>query len=143
MKKFEISAPLWKRAFAYIIDMLIINVFIIAPFNPVFKDINLTQLKNFYITNPNLLLVLFIIAILTIIYFTILEYKLKQTLGKLIFNISVKSLNNKLKFTQVLLRNITKPFILLLILDIFYMVVSKDQRYTEKLSNTKIIQEIK
>ncbi len=144
MKKFEMPAPLWKRGLAYIIDMIIVNVFIISPFNPIFKGVRFTNIKDIYsISNPNLFLALVIISILTILYFTILEYKLRQTLGKSLLNISVISLNKKLTFSQTLLRNLTKPFVILLIIDTFYIIVSKDQRYLEKISKTKVIQEIK
>ena len=74
------------------------------------------------------------------IYWIILEYKVRQSIGKYIMNIYVTSTTKNLGFSQVIIRNITKISLPLLILDVLYMINNKGQRYTEKLSNTKVIE---
>ena len=86
------------------------------------------------------LLIGFIVSILTILYWTILEYKIQQTIGKALMNLYVQSRTKKLSFTQILLRNITKISAPLLILDTIYMFKTKTLRFTEILSNTYVIE---
>ena len=83
-----------------------------------------------------------IIIVLQLFYFTILEYKLQQTIGKTLLNLYVKStINNELTFIQVLLRNITKPFGIILLIDVIYMIYKKgNQRLFEVLSNTQVVE---
>ena len=136
-------APLWKRVVAYIIDILIINSIVVLPFrdslNEIYKEgalfnVNFNDIKS-------VLLMSVIIAILSLIYWVILEYKIQQTIGKHIMNIHVISMTKKMDFSQVIIRNVTKISLPLLILDVLYMLNNKSQRYTERLSNTKVIEQ--
>ena len=71
-----------------------------------------------------------------------MEYKLKQTIGKMIFNIKVSSEGN-LEFWQALVRNISKPINIniLLLVDILYMLINKTHlRLFDKLAKTEVVE---
>jgi len=130
-------APLWKRIFAYIIDISLLNLIIIVPFKSiinVYKDPKTILLSK---TNAlDISIALLAIIGLILIYFIYTEYKTKQTLGKLLFGIKVMPDNATLK--QIFIRNITKPFGILLIFDTLYILKTGNQRYTEIISKTWI-----
>ena len=74
-------------------------------------------------------LVLFIFAVrvlLALIYFSILEYKYGETVGKMLLNIKVESLVKKPSYPQYLIRSMflltVPPFILLWILDPIFIL---------------------
>ncbi|MEK6955686.1 MAG: RDD family protein [Nanoarchaeota archaeon] len=134
----EYSASLWKRALAYLIDSIILNFVVVLQFDGSFSQLKLLKPE----INTGIIMASLIIIVLQLLYFTILEYKLQQTIGKAILNLYVKStLNGELKFTQVLLRNITKPFGIILLIDVIYMIYKKgNQRLFEVLSNTQVVE---
>ena len=133
----DYNAPIWKRALAYIIDSLILNLVVILQFNSSFEKISLLKPE----INAGIVMTSSIIIILQLFYFTILEYKLQQTIGKALMNLYVKSTTKELKFTQILLRNITKPFGIILLIDVIYMIYKKgNQRLFEVLSNTEVVE---
>ena len=152
MKRYKIKevkepAILWRRAIAYIADILILG-FLTSPLT---KIVNLPQqgsfmeTYNYFLSNPviskEILIVGFIIGLITLLYFVILEFYLNQTLGKILMNIYVKSTKEKLILNQIIVRNIVKVSTVLLILDTLYIFIKKThQRFTEKLSNTEVIQ---
>src|SRR3989344_594092 len=118
-KPYEVS--IWKRGFAFLVDLLIIEFIV----NLTFKDYIGTNLGNdknviemYRYLNANyelfsgfLLTMSIITALIALIYFTLLEWKLNQTLGKMIFKIKV--MPDKLKFYQALLRNLPKVLFLI------------------------------
>ncbi len=139
------KAPLWRRAFAYVIDLIAISIIISPLRNFEFQEENLSSLYQFLINNPgiatNFILTTFIAIIITLFYFAFLEFKFKQTLGKLIMKIEVKSLTRELSFSQTLVRSITKISTLVLLIDYLYGVINHShQRFFEKISNTEVIE---
>lgn len=147
-------APLWKRAFAYVLDVFVINLVIIMPFQKVLEDLGKGFAeKGFFETYkllaqaelqtvlPKLLFIFTIISFLSILYWAVLEYKIGQSVGKILFNIHVKSQTKRLTFWQCFLRNVTKISTLPLILDASYMIFTRGyQRYFEKLSKTFVLE---
>lgn len=132
-------ASLWRRIFAYIIDISLINLIVVVPFKSIISKYQEPQ--EIFLSAANtidIMTALFTIIILTLIYFIYTEYKVKQTLGKLLFNIKVMPDNAKLK--QIIIRNIVKPFSLLLLLDVLYIIKTKHLRYTEVISKTWVSQ---
>ncbi len=147
-KKEQVSK--WKRLLAFIVDIVIIQFFVNLSFSNVLKDDlgndkSLSDLFNYGINNlePKLLMVSIITAILTLIYFTLMEFKLKQTLGKMLFKIKISSDNKKLEFWQVFIRNIPKAALFvnytlwIFIIDIVYYIFTK-KRLFDKLAQTNI-----
>jgi len=148
-------APLWKRAFAYIIDTFIINLIIVMPFQKPLEELSKgfveksfievykTLLQNdFQAMLPKLFFIFTVMSLLSVLYWAILEYKIGQSVGKILFNIYVKSQTEKLTFWQCFLRNITKVSTLPLILDTAYLIFTKtNQRYFEKISRTAVVEQ--
>ncbi len=140
-------SPLWKRAFAYIIDILIIQFIIIMPFKPLLSAS--TNIKTFAAfksqllaqSTGELLIVGIVIAILSILYWAVFEYKFNQSIGKMAFNIFVSSQRKQLTFVQCFLRNISKISTLVLVADALYILLTRGhQRYLERLSMTEVLE---
>ncbi|MDD5178523.1 MAG: RDD family protein [Candidatus Nanoarchaeia archaeon] len=130
------SPSLAKRFFAFIIDIIIINLVIVYPFNSL---INTKTILTDVTINFNTVLVLFVIALLTVIYFAVFEFYFEQTIGKLIFKIKVISRTGKPSFMQIFNRNISKISFIVLILDCLYLFKKTGQRYLDKLTNTMVV----
>ena len=89
-------APLWKRAVAFFVDNLVIQI--IASLLATVLNFNLA-------------------GIIYIIYFVYLHYKYGQTLGKKIFNIQVSFEQDNLQLLRVIVRDvIIKPITMITIL---------------------------
>ena len=142
-------APLWKRTFAYVIDVLIVDLVIVLPFQPLLNKIsgkgeNFAEMYAFFNNNPANIKIIFFVSLLislfTVLYWAILEYKLKQSVGKMIMKIYVRSKTKNLTFYQCFVRNISKMSLLPLVVDCSYMFFKKtNQRYLEKITNTEVI----
>lgn len=140
MKKF---APLWKRIIAYLFDSLIIGVIIIKPLIPT------TTQQNFLdflasLLNKDFWLSTFFILILTLAYWTFLEWKFGQSIGKILLQLKVVTESEKeITLTQALLRNLSKLSSIILLLDTIYLIIGKGyQRFFENISKTKVIEVI-
>ncbi|MBI3027237.1 RDD family protein [Candidatus Woesearchaeota archaeon] len=152
-KIFVGPAMLWKRIAAFLMDMLIINLIVLFPFRILFEDL---VPKNYsfseaykFLSSVNytsyLSLLSLVVSILIVLYFVMMEKKMGQTIGKMVFRIYVVSDNNNLKTWQLLVRNLAFipifPFVLLWILDPSFMFFTKtNQRLTEILSKTKVME---
>ena len=136
----NVTAPFWKRVLAYIIDLLIIEVFIVSAFRTFFKE-NQNIVSLLTDNSPELMWVSFSIMLLSLVYWVLFEWKLRQTPGKMLLNLYVGTRTPEIKFSQVLTRCITKPFPLALLIDVAYMFFKRDnQRLFEKFSDTNVIE---
>lgn len=139
-------APVWKRIFAYAVDILLVNSVITSSFNDLIENIIPEDISSLWVLMEGfnwkaLFLVSLLSGIITVFYWAILEFKIQQTLGGVLFGIRVKSETKKNKFSQFFLRNITKVSFAVLLLDSVSVLYSnKKQRYTEKLSKTITIE---
>ncbi len=157
LKVKSFPAPLWKRVLAYIIDTIIISFVISMPFQGVLEDLQgdvankgFLETYTFFSQNPyflesvfpHLISIFFIVSALSILYWAILEYKIGQSVGKILMRLRVISDDKKLTFGRCIIRNITKVGTILLILDTLYLFFSRtNQRYFEKITQTKVIEE--
>ena len=154
----EAPASLLKRFSAYIIDFIIINIVIIYPFRRILRNtlpekITALELHNIMQTDGQISTILFTIAsivgLLSVAYFTIFEYRLQQTPGKMLMkNKIIPVKGKKLTFWNYLFSNLTFipffPFFLLWVIDPIYMIFSpKNQRFMEKLSNIIVVERYK
>lgn len=136
----NITAPFWKRVLAYIIDLLIIEVFIVSAFKGFFKQ-NESIISLLTNNSPELMWVSFCIMLLSLAYWVLFEWKLRQTPGKMLLNLHVGTRTPEIKLSQAITRNITKPFPLALLIDVAYMFFKRDnQRLFEKFSDTNVIE---
>ncbi len=151
-KTFVGPALLWKRIIAFVIDMLILILFVLFPFRKALRSIvpvNYSFAETYKLLSnaentSYILTVYFSASILIFLYFYIMETKMAQTIGKKLMNIYVTT-DNELKRWQVLVRNLlfipVFPFDLLIILDPLFMFFTKtNQRLSEILSKTKVVE---
>lgn len=150
----KMPAQIYKRMVAYLIDIIIISLIVIWPFKNTLESLNGLDDFNYYtkfqflMDNPEktmqLALISILIVILTLIYWTILEFKLRQSIGKMIMNIKVASKRKNFTIRQCLVRNISKPLDLVFLFDVIYLLFNKEskQRYFEKISDTIVIEEV-
>jgi len=133
--------PHWKRFASFLIDSILLNAIITKPLSSMLENNvpqKLTELLSFNF--KNLFIITFVISLINFSYWVILEYKIQQTLGGLIFNISVKSQITP-SLHQIFIRNLTKLSLILLVIDSIGIIISKKrQRFTERLSNTLTIE---
>ena len=154
-KSFVGPASLIKRFIAYFIDFFIINFVIISPFEKVLiklipSNLSFSETYRYIQSNPglgNVIAILSIIfGILIVLYFTIFEYIMQQTPGKILMKqYIVKDRGPELRFRNYLISNLTFipvfPFILLWIIDPIYMIISpKNQRLMEKVTRILVIE---
>jgi uncharacterized RDD family membrane protein YckC len=152
-------AMLWKRILCFILDLFILDFFVISPFSSVTEKLTVgyTDVLAAYRmlqSSPGqvqaLSMMLSLIVLLALAYFVLLQYALGQTLGSMLMNLHVVSEQGKEfsrpTFWQCFVRNIfiipAIPFILLWIIDPVYLFFAKkNQRLTEWLSNTRVIEQ--
>ena len=156
-KTFLAQASILKRLIAFIIDLFIINLIILFPFRKIFDNIvpesdSFSKTFDFLRDNAEasstITFLMFVIAFLAILYFVIMEKKLGQSVGKMLFNLHVKSQGKDLKNWQLFVRSIFLipifPFVLLWIIDPIVMLFTKEnQRLSEILSRTKVVEHYK
>ena len=140
IKKSVVFVKLWKRVVAYFIDIVILNLVVVYPFKGFFgnfeEDVSLNEFS------IEIVMVFLIISAMTVAYWSILEYFLKQSVGKSLLNIYVRSTEKELNFWQCVLRNLSKVSILVLFIDCLRIIFKKEhQRYLEKLSKTEVFDE--
>ena len=142
VKKILPNVALWKRIIAYLIDLLVISFVIMTPLMRFSEQPNSFSEIFTSITSQETIMVSIIVSLLSLFYWSFLEYKFGQSVGKIIMKLSVRSsLRKKLTFTQTTIRNITKLSTILIILDTLYMLYKKgNQRYFEIISKTKVIE---
>jgi hypothetical protein len=152
-KAYLMPASIWKRAAGFMIDLAIVDIVIFAPFRGIFTGLmgnavgyseafsaltssqeNLTKLMSIGVY----------MSILLVLYFTLLEWKIQQTPGKILMNTYIMS-DKKIGFWQVLLSNLTLvpffPFILLWIVDLINVLFTKNnQRFMEKIARVSLVE---
>jgi uncharacterized RDD family membrane protein YckC len=145
---------LLKRGLAYVFDIILVSFIILAPFKKIIsKEIVIkgdtpTEIIRNLMASQEMVkevwFILFIVSILSALllfaYFVLLEYGLGQSVGKMVFKIEVKT-KGKLTLKKCMIRNITKALFLtdlsiLFVIDVLYMIFSKNLRLTEKWSGT-------
>lgn len=142
--KDETPAPFLRRLFAYLVDASIISLIILLPLSPkitLTEDLQMTELLvTAELFSAKTILFGFLAALLTILYWALLEYKLRQSIGKMIMRIHVKSTDTKrLTFGQCFLRNIPKFSSLILFIDTLVLLFGgTHQRFFDKLAHTTV-----
>ena len=153
-KTFTGPALLWKRIAAFLIDISMLNLLVLFPFRRLFEDIlpknySFSEAYRFLATSTDyegfIKSVSFTMSLLVILYFSLMESRMRQTIGKMLMKIYVVSDNKELKTWQAFARNIVFiplfPFILLWILDPLFMFFTKtNQRLSEILSRTRVVE---
>jgi len=152
-KGVEAAPSILKRILAFIADLLVINLVVLYPFRRLIENLipsgPLSDSYNYLMAHPGIVSAIYsimiMVAILAVLYFSLMEYHLGQTVGKIIFNLRVVPLKNKLGYWQCLLRTLFAipffPFYILWIADPAFALFNKDQqRLMEWVSKTKTVQ---
>jgi hypothetical protein len=147
---FKGPAIVWKRIAAFIIDLFILDFVIGFPFRSLLTKIvpsgDFSVSYDYLLSNPQittaLTLIMFLYGFLALLYFSILEYTTRQTIGKIFMNIMVEPTNKEIGYFNYVVRSMylltVFPFILLWIADPLFMFFSKDKRrLSEILSKTR------
>lgn len=133
-------APFWKRVLAFIVDFIIMYIVILYPFEKLFSKFDVNSFVGVY--SNKITIALMFILVLNYIYWVAFEWNIGQTPGKILFNLYVAG-REKVKFEQILIRNLSKPFVFIFLFDVIYMFFKKEnQRFFEKMSNTFVIERI-
>lgn len=153
-RTFTGPANAWKRAAAFAVDLLIINLIVLFPFRSLFQKIipksasfaeAYSSLNQDSELGAAITFLTVVVSFLSILYFYLLERRLHQSIGKILFNIYVISDNKEFKRWQLLVRSMflipVFPFILLWILDPAFLFFTKtNQRLSEILSKTRVVE---
>src|SRR3989338_11165697 len=90
----QYNAPsIWKRSLAYIIDLFLVNFVVTIPFSKNINNLSINFDLLFAPNNNNLFLISLFVIFSLLFYFSVLEYKTGQTLGKMLMKIYTVSLN--------------------------------------------------
>lgn len=133
-----------KRAGAYIIDFFVVSAFMWI----------LSYLAYFAINYLNMFQVyhyaIFILPILILLYFTLLEGSIGATVGKRLMFIEVISTatnsrgrvqNTKITYKQAFIRSISKIYWVIIIFDILLGKLSGNTRILDKVAKTTVVEE--
>ena len=152
-------ATMWKRILAFVLDLLILDFFVLSFFRGIMEQLNLGAgglAATYHMLDKNpaqaqaLVMLFMLLVLLVFVYFVLLQYLTGQTIGGMLFNIQVVSQEGKkfgkAGFWQCVLRNLffipAIPFIFLWVIDPLYLFFTKKgQRLTERISKTKVIEQ--
>jgi uncharacterized RDD family membrane protein YckC len=155
-----VEAPIWRRVTAFLLDYIIINSLILFPFNNLMQRIlktdNIFEIMSMMGSRSGnisgLVIISLFMGMISLLYFSIIEWKSFQSIGKIIMKIFVistnKKINNKempkLTFIQSVLRSLPVLFFfifpILAMVDIISLLFNKEKlRIMEKISNTKTV----
>jgi len=160
-RKMISRAIVWKRFAAISIDLIILYIFVIAPLNiPVSMqlqesipdDLSFMEMVNYLqehevVQSTGNVIRSLTMFMLMYLYFVIFELKLRQTPGKMFFNLYVISADDKeFNLPKSLIRNLRFAplgFIVFVawIVDFFNIIITK-RRFLDVLSKTDVIEEI-
>ncbi|MGV8141186.1 MAG: RDD family protein [Candidatus Woesearchaeota archaeon] len=153
LDKNSISVGFWKRTLAFFMDIMIINIVIISAFrNAFYKQLgNISIMDSLNMTGivfpQKMYVMIFVISILALLYFTFFEYYLGQTLGQMIIRIrviSLKDASQKPSLWRAALRNCYVlpffPFYIFWILEPIHLAFYKG-RFLEKITATETVYE--
>ena len=145
----EVPARIWKRALAFIIDLIIIDSIILYPFENYLRSALPAETLNQgfgIIKNPIQMpgSIIIMISLLFLLYFSLSGYYTGTTAGRLLFRIKIKNQAKEKRIWQFLVSNITFTAIpILWLIDFIYLLVSaKKQRLMERLGKLESIEEV-
>jgi len=152
-KKSETDASIWKRLLAFLIDLAVLEFIVFFPFNRLLrsampKNMGIKESYNFFLhSGPGSMMATLsiIISFIALLYFVLLEYKIGQTIGKIMLNLYVVGEEKEIKAWQAIVRSMFLiplfPFMALWIIDPVYLAfIGKNKRLSEVLSKTKVVE---
>jgi uncharacterized RDD family membrane protein YckC len=133
------TAPVVRRFFAYLVDIIILIFIVFIPLGST-SSLQKSSIASFEVEEFSFLTIMLMLITIIIItlYWSLFEFLLQQTPGKMIMRIKVISETKQLTFLQCIIRNITRFSTLLLIIDCI-PIFKKGKRFTEQISKTRVI----
>jgi uncharacterized RDD family membrane protein YckC len=148
-KEIVVEANIFRRFLAFAIDLIIIQIIISISFGSLLdkvfrKDFSTIEQITASLTDPLMIKIGMIVSLISLIYFAAMEYKLSQSLGKMLLNLHVQNDEKDKKIWQYVVRSFYFipffPFDLFWIIDPIYMIFDKDRRrFSETLSKTRTV----
>ena len=133
-----------KRTIAYILDFFVVSAFmwIVSYFAYFFINyLNMFQIYHYFV---------FVLPILIILYFTILEKNLGATIGKRLMFIEVKSAvprrgrlgrDYSISYSQALIRSLSKIYWFPIIFDVILGKITGKTRLLDGITRTTVVEE--
>ncbi|HLC96005.1 MAG TPA: RDD family protein [Candidatus Nanoarchaeia archaeon] len=149
----EAPANVIKRFLAFVIDIILLS-FLVSPLQGIILQYipptaSYAEIYGLIVGNSELVRIMTTISLLVsavfIIYFSVLEYKLGQTLGKMVFKLHVVSELKKLNYWQCMVRNLFLlpifPLIFLWIIDPLYVIFTQHgRRLSDIIAKTRVVE---
>ncbi|HLC66695.1 MAG TPA: RDD family protein [Candidatus Nanoarchaeia archaeon] len=147
----SIPALLWKRVAAFVVDILVLDFTVFAPFRRIFAKAfpdfaMLRMAMEGHITfSGSLAFAAVSMATLAMLYFTLCESIVGQTVGKMLFRLRVAGIASPPGFWRCFIRSLfllpVFPFIAFWLIDPLYMFFTRSsQRLLERLSRTATVE---
>jgi len=123
-----------KRTLAFIIDALIITA-VMWIFSALLYPLIIVS-GTFFIFNAWLIL----LAVIILLYFSYMEKNYGYTLGKIVMNLRVISLEGELTYRNAIIRNLSKILWFPIIFDLIAgsLTISNHIRYLDKIAHTEV-----
>ncbi|MAE13046.1 hypothetical protein CMO92_00635 [Candidatus Woesearchaeota archaeon] len=137
------DASFSKRFIALLIDLLVINVVIVLPFSGLFEGLSYSfaELESVQLP-PQLLVAIGMISLLSLFYFTLLQYFVGKSIGDHFMKISV---DGKPGFWKCLLRNVFVipffPFYLLWVIEPLHLIFYRN-RLLDKWMGLRMVERV-
>ncbi|HUU86629.1 MAG TPA: RDD family protein [Candidatus Glassbacteria bacterium] len=134
------------RFIALVIDSLIISVVAWILWSFLFVSLLFTgALYTSWLGFENLVFYPLVVGVLEVLYFAIFDLTWGATLGKRFLGLQVQTVNGgKVAFDKAIIRNISKIYWILLLLDwliaIFTPGDDKRQKYSDRIARTTVVQ---
>ncbi|MEK6964518.1 MAG: RDD family protein [Nanoarchaeota archaeon] len=139
--KFGASIP--RRALAFLADLIVMNLVLFTPFEGILghymkgsweESLKWTQIPS------GLVVVMVCMVVLALLYFSLLEFFLHQTIGMMLLGLYVEG---SVSFWRALIRNVFIipffPFFLLWVVEPLYLFF-KGERWLERLTSTRTVE---
>ncbi|MBU0758018.1 MAG: RDD family protein [Nanoarchaeota archaeon] len=156
---FEVNAGIGKRLMAFGIDLLAVLLvasplinsvkkFIPIPDDPAGFAQTFDYMNDLLTGNPDILAkvseINMLVMIVAFLYFVFFEYKLGQTIGKMVLGLYVVPLENqnkktKLTFWQCIIRNLFVVANFIIVVDMVYFAL-RNIRLSDQFAKTKVVE---
>lgn len=134
-KRSRREVSVFSRFGAYLIDTFLLNLAVLYPLEKFLSSYSSDF--SFSGLDAQLLFVLLFVVLLSWAYWTVMDFYFSRTLGKMFFGLRVVTKGGRLSFSQAFLRNVTKPFSVLLLFDSWKLFLRPQKvRYLEEVTNT-------
>jgi uncharacterized RDD family membrane protein YckC len=150
-------ATLWKRTVSFLLDLMILDLFIFSAFRDIIISTvttkgSFSETYSFLLSNPSLskglMYTVMLACMLALAYFVMLEYLLQQTVGKMLLDITVVSTRETSPERPGIAQCITRsifvlpivPFIVLWLIDPIFYLFNREQRFSEYISGTRVVE---